>query len=126
MNKLKFQEAVELINKSSSILITTHTKGDGDAAGCCVAMSETLSTLGKKNQIIFLSPLPDWYAFLFDKPAPVLGKDISKDQLSQNNFYLDTSLIPTLPSYRRGLPNSVSTSTTIRQSAIIQQDSLSR
>jgi len=98
-----FQKAVELINKSTSVLLTTHTKGDGDAAGCCVAISETLSTLGKKTQILFLSPLPDWYGFLFDKPVPVLGKDLSKDQLSQNKFDLiiivDTNSNSQLPGF---------------------------
>ncbi len=67
MNNQNFQKAVELINKSTSVLITTHTKVDGDAVGCCVAMSEALSTLGKKPQILFLSPLPDWYGFLLRK-----------------------------------------------------------
>jgi phosphoesterase RecJ-like protein len=113
MNNQNFQtcppwrEAVELISKSSSVLITTHTKGDGDAAGCCVAMSETLSALDKKAQILFLSPLPDWYAFLFDKPIPVLGKDLSKDQLSQNKFDLiiivDTNSSSQLPGFEEYL-----------------------
>jgi len=98
-----FQKAVELINKSANVLITTHTKGDGDAAGCCVAISETLSTLGKKAQVLFLSPLPDWYAFLFDKPVSVLGRDLSKDQLQQNKFDLiiivDTNSSSQLPGF---------------------------
>jgi bifunctional oligoribonuclease and PAP phosphatase NrnA len=83
ISKKDFQKAVELINRSTSVLITTHTKGDGDAAGCCVALSETLSTLGKKIQVLFLSPLPKWYAFLFADPVPVLGKDLSKKHLLQ-------------------------------------------
>jgi phosphoesterase RecJ-like protein len=103
MNKLKFQDAIELINKSANVLITTHTKGDGDAVGCCVAMSETLSTLGKKTQVLFLSPLPDWYAFLFDKPVSVFGKDLSKDQLARNKFDLiiivDTNSSSQLPGF---------------------------
>jgi phosphoesterase RecJ-like protein len=107
MNKLKFEDAMGLINKSASVLITTHSKADGDAAGCCVAMSETLSTLGKKTQVLFLSPLPDWYAFLFDKPVSVLGKDLSKDQLSQNKFDLiiivDTNSNTQLPGFEEYL-----------------------
>ncbi len=103
LTKNEFQKAVELINKSANVLITTHTKGDGDAAGCCVAMAETLSTLGKKNQVLLLSPLPDWYAFLFDKPVSVLGKDLSKGQLVQNKFDLiiivDTNSSSQLPGF---------------------------
>jgi phosphoesterase RecJ-like protein len=102
-----FQKAVELINKSANVLITTHSKADGDAAGCCVAMSETLSTLGKKTQVLFLSPLPDWYAFLFDKPVSVLGKDISKEELQQNKFDLiiivDTNSTSQLPGFEEYL-----------------------
>jgi len=31
LNNNNFQKTIELINKSSGILITTHTKPDGDA-----------------------------------------------------------------------------------------------
>ena len=107
MNNQNFKKVVELINKSTSVLITTHTKADGDAVGCCIAMSETLLAMGRKNQIIFLSPLSDWYAFLIDKPVPVLGKDISKGQLSQNKFDLiiivDTNSNSQLPVFEEYL-----------------------
>jgi bifunctional oligoribonuclease and PAP phosphatase NrnA len=107
MNNQNFQKAVELINKSGSVLITTHTKVDGDAVGCCVALSEILATLGKKAQILFLSSLPDWYSFLVEKPVPVLGKDFSKDQLSQNKYDLiiivDTNSNSQLPVFEEYL-----------------------
>ena len=107
MNNQNFKKVVELINKSTSVLITTHTKADGDAVGCYIAMSETLLAMGRKNQIIFLSPLSDWYAFLIDKPVPVLGKDISKGQLSQNKFDLiiivDTNSNSQLPVFEEYL-----------------------
>jgi phosphoesterase RecJ-like protein len=102
-----FQKAVELVNKSTDVLITTHTKADGDAVGCCVAMSEALLALDKKVQLLFLSPLPDWYAFLVEKPVPVLGKDISKGQLQQNKFDLivivDTNSSSQLPVFEEYL-----------------------
>ena len=105
MNNQNFQKAVELINKSASILITTHTKVDGDAVGCCVAISETLTTLGKKSQILFLSQVPDWYSFLLEKP--VLVQDISKDQFQQNKFDLiiivDTNSNSQLPVFEEYL-----------------------
>lgn len=107
---MDFQKAVDLINKSSSVLITTHTKVDGDAAGCCVALNEALTALGKKNQILFLSPLPDWYSFLFDKPVPVLGKDLSKEFLLQDKLgrfdliiIVDTNSISQLPGFEEFL-----------------------
>ena len=77
-----FQRAVALINGATSCLVTTHTKPDGDAAGCCVALSEALLTLGKKVQILLLSPLPQWYSFLFERKVPVLGQDITPENLS--------------------------------------------
>jgi phosphoesterase RecJ-like protein len=86
ISKKDFQKAIDLVNRSNHVLITTHTKVDGDAAGCCAAMSEALSTLGKKVQILFLSPLPQWYGFLFADPVPVLGKDLSKEQLLQGTL----------------------------------------
>ncbi|MGD0553139.1 MAG: bifunctional oligoribonuclease/PAP phosphatase NrnA [Sedimentisphaerales bacterium] len=107
MNNQNFQKAVELINKSTNVLITTHTKVDGDAVGCCVAISEVFSVMGKNPQILFLSPLPDWYGFLLEKPVPVLGKDISKDQLQQNKFDLivivDTNSNSQLPVFEEYL-----------------------
>ncbi len=60
-----FQKAVELIDKSSNILITTHIKPDGDACGSVAAIYDTLTALGKKVSPILLSPLPEWYKFLF-------------------------------------------------------------
>ena len=51
----KFKKAVELINQSNSILITTHTRPDGDACGSVVAMCEVLAGLGKDTKLLFLS-----------------------------------------------------------------------
>ncbi len=107
MNNQNFQKAVELINKSTSVLITTHTKVDGDAVGGCVAMSEVILSLGKKARIILLSSLPDWYSFLLEKPVLILGRDISKDQLQKNKFDLiiivDTNSFSQLPVFEEYL-----------------------
>jgi len=104
MNNQNLQKAVDLINKSTSILITTHVKVDGDAAGSCLAMKEALSSLGKKVQLLFLSPLPQWYAFLFDNNVPVLGQDITPDELMTGGLghfdlivILDTNSFSQLP-----------------------------
>lgn len=80
------QRAVELINKSNNVLITTHTKVDGDAAGCCAAISKTLLSLGKKTQVLLLSPLPAWYGFLFETKPIILGQDLTPEQLSAGNL----------------------------------------
>jgi len=83
-----FQKTADLINKSNNVLMTTHTKPDGDACGAFVAMTETLNTLGKKATSVTLSDIPQWYAFLFAEKAPVLGKDITVEQLQGSAFDL--------------------------------------
>jgi len=86
INSNDFQKAVELINKSSNILLTTHIKPDGDACGAIAAMVDVLTALGKKVSPILLSPLPEWYEFLFTDKVPILGQDISIQQLIEGQF----------------------------------------
>jgi len=74
VNTNDFQKAVELINKSSNILLTTHTRPDGDACGCMAAICETLTTLGKNVKILLLSELPAWYEFLFEQKPEIFSK----------------------------------------------------
>ena len=76
-----FQKVIKLINQSSNILITTHTKPDGDACGSVMAMSEALRALGKSINPLLLSAIPSWYEFLFTEKVPVLGEDIPLDEL---------------------------------------------
>jgi phosphoesterase RecJ-like protein len=101
-----FQQAVELINKSSSILITTHARPDGDACGCLVAMRDALVALGKKVKLLMLSEVPEWYEFLFDEKVPVLGEDIQLEGLMEGRFgqfdlimIIDTNSYSQLPKF---------------------------
>jgi len=101
-----FQKAVELINKSENILITTHTRPDGDACGCVAAMYDTLTALGKKVNLIFLSPVPQWYEFLFAETPLVLGQDVTLEQLKTGRFartdliiVIDTNSYSQLPQF---------------------------
>jgi phosphoesterase RecJ-like protein len=77
-----FQQVVELINKSRNILITSHTKPDGDACGCIAAMCEALGALGKKVTPLLLSVVPQWYEFLFTEKPAVLDEDVRLDELT--------------------------------------------
>jgi len=86
LNNDDFQKAVDLINKSSNVLITTHTRPDGDACGCLAAMSDILTTLGKNVKYIFLSPVPEWYEFLFTQKPPILGETIQLQQLIEGHL----------------------------------------
>ncbi|MHC4531562.1 MAG: DHH family phosphoesterase [Planctomycetota bacterium] len=87
-NSDNFKKAVELIEKSSNILVTTHARPDGDACGAVVAMAETLTALGKKATFVTLSAIPQWYEFLFAEKPPLLGKDITVEQLQGGAFDL--------------------------------------
>ena len=72
-----FDKAIELIGKSGNILVTTHTKPDGDACGCVAAMCDALTALGKNVRPLMLSAVPRWYEFLFGRRVPVLGEYIA-------------------------------------------------
>ena len=86
VNNKDFQKAVELIEKSGNILLTTHIKPDGDACGCLAAMYDVLTTLNKTVKLILPSEPPEWYEFLFTEKVPVLGKDVTLEQLKQGQF----------------------------------------
>jgi len=86
INRSDYQKAVELVDDAGSILVTTHTRPDGDACGCMAALSEALTALGKKVTLLLISPMPQWYEFLFEKKVPVLGEDVSVEQLTQGSF----------------------------------------
>ena len=85
-NDFNFQEAIELINKSNGILITSHTRPDGDACGCVAAMCEALGALGKNVTPLLLSPVPQWYEFLFTEKPAVLDEDVKPDELTAGQF----------------------------------------
>ena len=105
-----FHKALGLINKSTSILITTHAKPDGDACGSMAAMAQTLVALGKDVKLLLLSPMPRWYDFLFDRNVPVLGRDVPPSQLTDGGFgqfdliiIMDTNSYSQLPEFAQYL-----------------------
>lgn len=97
------QKAIELISQSENILVTTHTKPDGDACGSVAALCEAIGALGKKVTPLMLSAVPDWYAFLFANKAAVLGEDIKLEELAAGRFDLiiivDTNSLGQLPKF---------------------------
>jgi len=99
-----YEQAVSLIEKAHDVLVTTHTRPDGDAGGCVAAMAEVLRNLGKTARPLLLSPMPDWYGFLFDQKVPVLGQDVRVEDLASGGFgnidlvvVLDTGSYSQLP-----------------------------
>ena len=105
-----FNKAIELIKKSERILITTHTKPDGDALGCLTAMSEVLKALNKEIKTLILSSAPQWYQFLLTEKIPVLGEDVQLKELKAGIFgafdlvlILDTNSPGQLPEFKEYL-----------------------
>jgi len=100
-----FQKAVELINKSGSVLLTTHIRPDGDACGSVAAMHDALTALGKKVMPIMLSEIPEWYEFLFAEEPPIFGKDVTLEQLTKGQFAdFDLIILVDVNTYNQ-LPN---------------------
>jgi len=81
-----FQRAKALVEKSQSVLITTHTRPDGDACGCMAAMLEVLAGLDKKVKLLSPTVVPQWYQFLFDEKVPVLGSDVKVQEIIEGRF----------------------------------------
>ncbi len=101
-----YQRAVELIDGSNHILVTTHTRPDGDACGCVAAMTQVLRDRGKTVRPLFISAIPEWYAFLFEEKVPVLGEDVQIEDLAAGRLgridlvvILDTNSYSQLPRF---------------------------
>lgn len=108
-----YQQAIELIERSRDILVTTHTRPDGDACGCMVAVTEVLRRLGKTVRPLLLSPMPDWYTFLFEEKTPILGEDVQVADLLGGQFgaidlviIVDTNSYSQLPRFEDYLKQS--------------------
>ena len=105
-----FAKVVKLVNKSTNVLVTSHIRPDGDGCGSIRAICGALAGLGKKSQPLLLSPLASWYEFLFESPVPILGDDITIEQLSNKDFDLviivDTNSCVQLPELDKWLKTS--------------------
>lgn len=102
MNVETYQQAIALIENARSVLVTTHTSPDGDACGCVAALAEVLRGLGKTVRPLLVSPMPDWYSFLFDEKVPVLGQDVQVEDLIAGRFgAIDLVVIADTNSYNQ-------------------------
>ncbi|MBL7187051.1 MAG: bifunctional oligoribonuclease/PAP phosphatase NrnA [Phycisphaerae bacterium] len=108
-----FQKAVELVNKSESILITAHDKPDGDACGSIVALCESLRAQGKNVRPLLLSALPGWYQFIPAEQIPILDDDLQAEELMEGRFgefdliiIVDTNSCSQLPKFEEYLKSS--------------------
>ena len=98
---MDFQKAAELIGKSSKVLVTTHTRPDGDACGCIAAISQTLTALGKNVRTLLLSELPAWYQFLFEQEPEIFSKKTPPILLSQESRGADLIIVVDTATYNQ-------------------------
>ncbi len=92
LSKNDFRKAIDIIEKSQRILITSHVKPDGDSCGCTAAFTDILLDMKKEVRPLFLTDIPYWYDFLFGNRPPVLGKDLQVEDLISKDFF-DPDLI---------------------------------
>lgn len=105
-----FREGMSLIQQAEHVLITTHTKPDGDAIGSLVALVKALRLQGKRVSPLLLSAVPARYAFIVTDVIPVLGQEIAGDDLGQGALadvdlivLLDVNSVNQLPVFERYL-----------------------
>jgi len=105
-----YQRVLELIENANTVLVTTHTRPDGDACGCVAVLTDALRKRGKTAQPLFLSPVPDWYTFLIDEKVPVLGTDVQVEELTAGTLgafdlvvIVDTNSYTQLPRFKEYL-----------------------
>lgn len=101
---MDFQKAIQLLEDSRRIAITTHVRPDGDACGCMCAMMESLRRLGKVVYPLLLSPPASWYAELFGEKVPVFENDVKAEDLASEPWsgcdllvVVDTNSVVQLP-----------------------------
>jgi len=104
INAKDYTRALEHIEKATESLIITHTRPDGDACACVVALQRMLESRGKSARSLFLSEVPRWYQFLFNRQPPIFGRDITVEQLRKGELVepeliiiLDTNSYSQLP-----------------------------
>lgn len=83
LRRSDFAKALELVETSKKILITSHVRPDGDACGSVKSMMMALESMGKEICPLFLSSVSNWYEFLFEKPVSILGEDVQLEELKQ-------------------------------------------
>lgn len=88
-----YNRAIQVINNSKKVIITSHMRPDGDACGSITALTGVMESMGKEVYPVLLTPLASWYEYLFDKTPPILGNDLSMTGLEALGQECDTIII---------------------------------
>ena len=113
VNSNDYQRALRLIDKSENVLITSHTRPDGDACGSVAAISDALEAMGKTVKSLMLSSVPQWYEFLLTGNADILGQTVREQELMEGRLgqfdliiIVDTNSYSQLPKFEEYLKQS--------------------
>ena len=98
----------EDISNYNSYLILPHVMADGDAVGCCIAMTRFLQSIGKKALMLMEEKIPYIYSFMqnscdieifsplkeYDYDICIaIDTEISKDLEKEKKFLINVFLI---------------------------------
>ncbi len=85
---MDFDAAIEMIKNASRILVTSHTRPDGDAIGSIISLSRSIKAQAEHDgreivcQRLLLSYAGDSYKFMLDGTEWVLGENITEEQIN--------------------------------------------
>jgi bifunctional oligoribonuclease and PAP phosphatase NrnA len=86
------QDLIDLIKKSNSIILSTHTQPDGDGIGSQVALYWALKKIGKEVRIVNVDEIPRKYEFLDSHKMIENFRSLKKPlQKSDLAFIFDTN-----------------------------------
>ena len=75
----EIDQIIGLIEKSSSILVSSHLRPDGDATGSLSGLVKSLRKAGKKVDAALLDGIPERFGFVFPEPNLLQSDKIDSD-----------------------------------------------
>ena len=88
---------IDAIEQAQTIVITSHAKPDGDAAGSCLALKRILDRQGKSVRVAGLAPIPTRYAGLAAEGEIEPASDVPIQDGTDLLIVLDASSIDRIP-----------------------------
>ncbi len=85
---MDFNTAIEMVKKAEKILVTSHTRPDGDAIGSIISLSRSISAQAKLDgrdivcQPLLLSYAGESYKFMLSGNEWILGENIEEDAIA--------------------------------------------
>lgn len=80
----QYQRAASMLQSWKRPLILTHTRPDGDALGCVLAMRSIVRGLGGSPLSVLFDPVPRPYAFMNpNEPLAVFGQEMHPEELGE-------------------------------------------